>query len=92
MSVIPYSTGLTEIKIASVQPTRTSLVIQNLDALAIVYVRFLKGVAATNGIRITPGGSMSLKIPEDDPTKELWAIADTATTPVIVYEGYGLER
>ncbi|GAI30983.1 unnamed protein product, partial [marine sediment metagenome] len=31
------------------------------------------------------------KIPEDDPTEEVWAISDTVGTPVRVYEGYGLE-
>ena len=91
MSVVPFSTGLTEIKIAERSKHRTSLVVMNLDAVAIVYVRFRKGVVATNGIPIGPNGSMSLAIPEDDPTMDVWAIADTATTPVIVYEGFGLE-
>lgn len=92
MSVVPFSTGLTEMKIAERSELRTSLVIMNLDAVAIVYVRFKKGVVAANGIPIYPTGSMSLKIPEDDPTFDVWAIADTATTPIIVYEGFGLER
>lgn len=89
MSVVPYSTGLTEIRIAELSRDRTSIVVLNLDPAAIVYVRFRKGVVAVNGIPIYPTGNMSLKIPEDDPTKEIWAIADTATTPVVVYEGFG---
>lgn len=92
MSVVPWSTGLTEIKIAERSEFRTSLVIYNLDALAIVYVRFKKGVVIANGFPILPNGSMSLKIPEDDPTLDVWAIADTATTPIVVYEGFGRAR
>jgi len=89
MSVVPFSTGLAEMKIAERSEHRTSLVIMNLDALAIVYIRFRKGVVAANGVPIYPGGSVALQVPEDDPTMDVWAIADTATTPIIVYEGFG---
>ncbi|GAJ07998.1 unnamed protein product [marine sediment metagenome] len=89
MSVVPFSIGLTELKIAERSEFRTSLVIQNNDAVAIVYVRFRKGVTAGNGLRLAPGASMSLRVPEDDPTMDTWSISDTATTPVIVYEGFG---
>ena len=91
MSVVPFSIGLAESKIAERSELRTSLVIINLDAVAIVYIRFRKGVVATNGIPVYPGGNISLNIPEDDPTLDAWAISDTATTPIIVYEGFGLE-
>jgi len=91
MSITPYSVGTTEGKIASRITKRTSLVIMNLHATAIVYVSFTKGVSVTNGIPVYHGGNISLKIPEDNPRAEAWAISDTAATPVIVYEGYGLE-
>ena len=91
MSIVPFSTGLAEMKIAERSEFRTSLVIQNNDAVAAVYVRFRKGVTAGNGLRIGPGGVLSLAVPEDDPTMDAWAIADTATTPVIVYEGFARE-
>ena len=89
MSVVPFSTGLVEMKVAERSEHRTSLIIQNNDSVAIVYVRFRKGVTAGNGLRIPPGGVMGLSIPEDDPTMDAWAIADTATAPVVVYEGFG---
>ncbi|MBA7715202.1 hypothetical protein ES703_124243 [subsurface metagenome] len=92
MSVVPFSTGLVEMKIAERSELRTSLVIQNNDAVATVYVRFRKGVTAGNGIRIGPGATLSLGILEDDPTLDAWAIADTATTPVVVYEGFKREN
>jgi len=89
MSVQPFSIGLTEKKIAERSEFRTSLVIQNNDPAAYVFIRFRKGVTAANGIRLAPGAPLSLSIPADDPTFDTWAIADTATTPVIVYEGFG---
>ena len=88
MSVTPYSVGITEIKIASRVLERTSLVVMNLHATATLYVRFSKGVSVTNGIPVYHGGNISLKIPEDNPTNEVWAISDTALTNVITYEGY----
>ena len=87
--ITPYSVGTTELKIASIQKTRTSVVIHNNHATAIIYIRASKGVAAVNGMPIAAGGSASLKIPEDDPTEEVWCISNTATTDVRVYEGYG---
>ena len=89
MGVIPHIVGVTEVKIASVSPTRTSLVIVVNHATATVYTRFKKGVAVANGLPIYSYGNISLKIPEDDPTTDVWAISDTAGTQVRVYEGYG---
>jgi len=89
MVVVPYSVGAAEVKIASGSPTRTSVVVMNHHATAVIYIRFSKGVAVSNGIPIYPHGFSSLKIPEDDPTTEIWAISDTPTTDVRVYEGYG---
>ncbi|GAH59765.1 unnamed protein product [marine sediment metagenome] len=90
MTIFPYIVGTAvEVKIASVSPTRTSIVVVVNNATATLYTRFSKGVAVANGFPIYSYGFMSLKIPEDDPTKEIWAISDTATTQVRVYEGYG---
>lgn len=87
--ITPYSVGTTELLIAKAQPDRTSVVIHNNHATAVIYFRGSKGVATTNGMPIAAGGSASLKIPEDDPTAEVWAISDTLATDVRVYEGYG---
>jgi len=88
--ITPYSVGTSELKIASIQETRTSIVILNNHATAIIYIRSSKGVAAANGLPIAAGGSFVMKVPEDNPTEEVWAISDTVTTDVRVYEGYGL--
>lgn len=81
--------GTTEVKIASVSPKRTSLVIICNSTTATIYIKFQKGVAAANGLPIFSQGSIGLVIPEDDPTQEVWCISDTLATPVVVYEGYG---
>jgi len=87
--VVPFIVGTTEVKIASVSKDRTSLVAVVNHGTATVYTRFSKGVAISNGLPIYSYGFMSLKIPEDDPTQEVWAISDTVGTQVRVYEGYG---
>ncbi|MBA7650260.1 hypothetical protein ES703_58063 [subsurface metagenome] len=89
--IFPYTVGLTEVKIASIQSARTSIVVILNHATATVYTRFSKGVAIANGLPIYSKGSMALKIPEDDPTQEIWCISDTPGTQVVVYEGYGIE-
>jgi len=89
MAVIPHSVGTSEVKVASVSQTRTSLVVLCNHATATIYFRFSKGVAVSNGMPIFSNGVMALKIPEDDPTQEIWCISDTLATPVVVYEGYG---
>mgnify|MGYP001328265274 CR=1 FL=1 len=81
-----YAVGLSQIRIVMAQESRTSLVIYNNHASAVIYV----GAKAQNfaGFPIQPRGSISFKIPEDDPTGDLWCISDTAATDVRVYEGY----
>lgn len=92
MVVIPYTVGTTEVKIASVQKERTSLVIICNHGTATLYIRFAKGVAVSNGLPIYAYGNVSLAIPEDDPTTDVWCISDTPATPVRVYEGYGKKK
>ena len=89
MVVVPFTVGTSELKIASVSKTRTSIVVVCNHATATLYFRFSKGVAVSNGMPIYSNGVMGLKIPEDDPTQEIWAISDTPLTNVRVYEGYG---
>ncbi|GAI24625.1 unnamed protein product [marine sediment metagenome] len=89
MPIIPHLVGTSEAKIASVSPLRTSFVVVCNHATARIYIRFTKGVAPSNGLPIYSLGSISMKIPEDDPTQEVWCISDTLATPVVTYEGYG---
>ncbi|GAI39729.1 unnamed protein product [marine sediment metagenome] len=91
--IFPYTVGTAvAVKIASVSETRTALVVVCNHAAATIYIRFSKGVAIANGLPIFGKGSLSLVIPEDDPTSEVWCISDTLATPVVVYEGYGVEE
>lgn len=90
--IFPYKVGTTEVKIASVQKDRTSLVIICNHITATIYFRFSKGVSVDNGLPIYSNGVVGLNIPEDDPTQEIWAISDTALTDVRVYEGYGKKK
>ncbi|GAH92072.1 unnamed protein product [marine sediment metagenome] len=91
MVVFAHTVGTTEVKIASVSTSRTSVVVVCNHGTATLYVRSSKGVSIGNGLPIYSYGFISMKIPEDDPTEEIWAISDTVGTPVRVYEGYGLE-
>lgn len=81
--------GMTQINLVEKDPGRTSLVIMNNHATAIVYIHELSGVSVAKGFPIQPGASISWVIPEDDPTGAIWIISDTATTDVRYYEGFG---
>lgn len=88
MTIYARSILTTETRIIGINHLRTSLVIQNTHATAYIYISDAQGVTATTGLRIAPNATISLKIPEDDPTQAWWAIA-SATATSIVYEGFG---
>lgn len=89
MPITVHSVGTSEVKIAAKSPTRTSLAIINHHATATIYIKFVKGVASTNGWPIRPYGSVSLsELLGDDPTQEVWCVSNTASTSVGVMEGY----
>ena len=89
MVIVAHSIGTTETKVLEYNKERTSLAVFNNHGSAVVYFRQDRGVAAANGFPIRGYGSISLNIPEDDPSMELWLISDTASTSVRVYEGFG---
>lgn len=89
MTVLAGEVGITEEQATGYSETRTSLVLYNNHATATLYWSDSKGVATTNGFPIPAGGSISLKVPEDDPRNPIWVISDTATTGYRLYEGYG---
>lgn len=89
MTVIAGEVGLTEKRVLGFSEGRTSLVVYNNHATATLYWSDVKGVSVDNGFPILAGGSISLKIPEDDPTLEAWLISDTASTNYRIYAGYG---
>jgi len=76
--------------ILRLNPTRTSAIIINAHNTAIIYFHNTASKAnATDGCPIYPRSAFTLKIPEDDPVHEIWAISDTVNTPIVVYEGFG---
>ena len=81
-----YTVNTTQSRIAFTVETRTSLVVLNNSAV-LIYIG-AKG-QDTNGFPIAINASASFKIPEDDPTEELWCIAAGAASDVRVYEGFG---
>lgn len=78
-----------ERKIVQANRDRTSLLIMNISSANTLHVRDSSGVSLENAIRIPPGGSVTYRIPEDDPTTPFWAIAIGATTIAIVQEQMG---
>jgi len=86
MVFIPYTINTTQSRIATAQALRTSLVVLNNSANT-VHVG-AKGQDLL-GFPIGPGGTISFKVPEDNPTEDLWAISSAAATDIRVYEGYG---
>ena len=86
MLFVQKTVGITQVQLVKVEPTRTSLVIKNNSA-NIIYIG--ARLQNTTGFPIAAGGSASFKIPEDDPTSDLWAIASGAGSDVRIYEGFG---
>jgi hypothetical protein len=80
-----------ERKIVQVNVARTSLVILNPAPANILYVRDSAGVSTENAIRLPPGGAVTYKIPEDDPTTAFWALATGGTVVAIVQEQMGVK-
>ena len=84
------SIGTTEVRLISSNPVRTGLVLYNNHATQVIYLNRSQGVSTTNGFPIPAGGSVVMKIPEDDPRGELWAIADGAATDLRFVESFGI--
>lgn len=86
MTFSKLTIGTTEKRIVKVEPTRTSLTVFNNSA-NILYIG--KRLQNTTGYPIPAGGNISFKIPEDDPTQELYGTASGAGSDIRIYEGYG---
>ncbi|GAH20941.1 unnamed protein product [marine sediment metagenome] len=82
--------GLIESMILEASMTRTAIILYNNHATQIIYLSRAKGVSTVNGFPLPPGASLAFKIPEDDVTGELWAIADGADTDLRYIESFGL--
>jgi len=86
MYIKTLSIGTTETMITKIDPTRTSIVIYNNSA-NILYIGARN--QGTGGFPLPASGIISFKIPEDDPTVEIYGIASGAASDIRVYEGYG---
>jgi len=79
--------------ITRLNSTRTSIIIINAHSTAIIYWHNTASKAsAAEGCPIFPRSAFAIKIPEDDPVHEIWAISDTVNTPIVVYEGFGEQK
>lgn len=92
MPLQAFNVGTAEVRIAARNKNRTSLVIANASAVNTVFFKDGAGVGITTGIPIPPNGTASIKIPEDDPTTDWYAIASAANTSVRVIEQEGKRR
>lgn len=90
MTSTPHTIGTTSTIVANISPKRTSLSIFNTHATAIVYIKEGRGASSTNGIPIYPKGNVSITELEDSlQVKEQYsAISDTASTVIVVFEGF----
>ncbi|GAG63154.1 unnamed protein product [marine sediment metagenome] len=78
-----------ESQVLEANPSRTAYILYNNHATQIIYIRRSKGVSFVNGFPLPAGGSLAFKIPEDDVSGELWAIADGAATDLRFIESFG---
>ncbi|MBA7537269.1 hypothetical protein ES705_29536 [subsurface metagenome] len=90
MTSTPHIIGITiDVGTVKADPKRMSFAVFNKHGTAVVYIKEGKEVSAVNGIPIYPNGNVSLNHIEDGETvHEEWSmISDTATTPIVVFEG-----
>lgn len=83
----------------TVQTTKTKIAYNNGDRVSIyivnlgdkdIFIMFDESVSLTNGFKITSnGGTLGFNVKDDGelPTREWWAIADTAESTIFLTEG-----
>lgn len=89
MPMKAVSVGLTQVRLTKRDNKRTVITIVNNDGVAVVYINEGKGASVTNSTPLFSYQSMTIAKPSgDNPKLDYWAISDTASTDVRVYEGY----
>ena len=68
--------------------SRTAWTIYNQDSTNEIYWANQYLGSYRSGFRIPPNTAFTLKIPEDDPAKEVWIISLTGTPALWIYEGF----
>jgi len=83
-----YSFGTTEEKIGE-EPNRTVITFQNIHAANYLYVSDTAGRALSDGVRINPSGSFSVKKADgEEPEKAFFVVASAANTTARIYTEY----
>lgn len=67
---------------------RTSWTLYNTASATSVYWNNKRFLGAVDSFLIPPNTAFTLKIPEDDPTNEVWVLAGSAGVLLYVYEGF----
>jgi len=86
--IIRRSFGLTPLQGMGAASNRSSWVIYNNSANTIYWAYSRDGCSAASGFPILSGGFFGLKIPEDDPTLEVWIVAAGAGSDIAIYQGF----
>lgn len=83
-----YSFGTTEEKIGE-ENNRTVITFQNIHAANYLYVSDTAGRALSDGVRISPSGSFTVKKADgEEPEKAFFVVASAANTTARIYTEY----
>jgi len=83
-----YSFGTTEEKIGE-ETNRTVITFQNIHAVNYLYVSDTAGRALSDGVRINPSGSFTVKKADgEEPEKAFFVVASAANTTARIYTEY----
>lgn len=83
-----YSFGTTEEKVGE-ESNRTVITFQNIHAANYLYVSDTAGRALSDGVRISPGGSFTVKKADgEEPQKAFYVVASAAATTARIYTEY----
>lgn len=83
-----YSFGTTEEKVGE-EPNRTVITFQNIHAANYLYVSDTAGRSLSDGVRISPNGSFTVKKADgEEPQKAFFVVASAANTTARIYTEY----
>jgi len=80
-------TATTVTQVFGYAKNRTSWTIYNTHASGNVYWGNTRVASSSSGFKVPANTAFTLKLPEDDPTKEVWVYPE-ASLNLFVYEGF----